>query len=125
MKKFYVRDADGEQYEVEEVEEDKNEVTEPALNADEIAALKKLAEVADRLIATVETAEEEPVADKKTEKKTEEPVADKKTEKKTEEVIETKTNDSMRSFGAIEPKKVVDEAIDNDVDDAWTKRYGG
>lgn len=118
MKKFYVRDADGEEYEVEEVEEldeGKNEVTEPALTADEIAALKKLAEVADRLIATVETAEEEPVTDKK----------DKKTEKKTEEVIETKTNDSMRSFGAIETKKVVDEAIDNDVDDAWTKRYGG
>lgn len=118
MKKFYVRDADGEEYEVEEVEEldeGNNKVTEPALTADEIAALKKLAEVADRLIATVETAEEEPVADKK----------DKKTEKKTEEVIETKTNDSMRSFGAIETKKVVDEAIDNDVDDAWTKRYGG
>ena len=118
MKKFYVRDADGEEYEVEEVEEveeldeGKNEVTEPALTADEIAALKKLAEVADKLIATVETAEEEPIAD-------EEP------EEKTEEVIETKTNDSMRSFGAIERKKVVDEAIDNDVDDAWTKRYGG
>ena len=118
MKKFYVRDADGEEYEVEEVEEveeldeGKNEVTEPALTADEIAERKKLAEVADRLIATVETAEEEPIAD-------EEP------EEKTEEVIETKTNDSMRSFGAIERKKVVDEAIDNDVDDAWTKRYGG
>lgn len=118
MKKFYVRDADGEEYEVEEVEEVEevdegtNEVTEIALTADEIAALKKLAEVADRLIATVETAEEEPVTD-------EEP------EKKTEEVIETKTNDSMRSFGAIETKKVVDEAIDNGVDDAWTKRYGG
>ena len=115
MKKFYVRDADGEEYEVEEVEEldeGENEVTEPALTADEIAALKKLAEVADRLIATLETAEEEPIAD-------EEP------EEKTEEVIETKTNDSMRSFGAIERKKVVDEAIDNDVDDAWTKRYGG
>ena len=117
MKKFYVRDADGEEYEVEEVEEveeldeGKNEVTEPALTADEIAALKKLAEVADRLIAIVETAEEEPVADEETEK--------------TEEVIETKTNDSMRSFGAIETKKVVDEAIDNGVDDAWTKRYGG
>lgn len=118
MKKFYVRDADGEEYEVEEVEEVKeldegtNEVTEIALTADEIAALKKLAEVADRLIATVKTAEEEPVTD-------EEP------EEKTEEVIETKTNDSMRSFGAIETKKVVDEAIDNGVDDAWTKRYGG
>ena len=115
MKKFYVRDADGEEYEVEEVEEldeGKNEVTEPALTADEIAALKKLAEVADRLIATLETAEEEPIAD-------EEP------EENTEEVIETKTNDSMRSFGAIERKKVVDETIDNDVDDAWTKRYGG
>lgn len=117
MKKFYVRDADGEEYEVEEVEEldeGKNEVTEPALTADEIAALKKLAEVADRLIATLETAEEEPVTDEKTEET-----------EKTEEVIETKTNDSMRSFGAIERKKVVDEAIDNDVDDAWTKRYGG
>ena len=69
MKKFYVRDADGEEYEVEEVEEveeldeGKNEVTEPALTADEIAALKKLAKVADRLIATIETAEEEPVDD--------------------------------------------------------------
>ena len=117
MKKFYVRDADGEEYEVEEVEEldeGKNEVTEPALTADEIAALKKLAEVADRLIATLETAEEEPIADEETEET-----------EKTEEVIETKTNDSMRSFGAIERKKVVDETIDNDVDDAWTKRYGG
>ena len=54
-----------------------------------------------------------------------EPIADEEPEEKTEEVIETKTNDSMRSFGAIETKKVVDEAIDNGVDDAWTKRYGG
>lgn len=114
MKKFYVRDADGEEYEVEEINENKDEVTETALTADDIAALKKLAGVADRLLATIETAEENPVADEEVEET-----------EKTEEVIETKINDSMRSFGAIETKKVVDESIDNAIDDAWTKRYGG
>ena len=131
MKKFYVRDADGEEYEVEEINECHDdeiaEATETALTADEIAALKRLAGVADKILATLETSDEttqdpdETLKDEDVEE--EEKMED---EEKTEEVIETKTRDSRRSFGAIEKRKaVVDDSLNTDIDDAWAKRYGG
>ena len=131
MKKFYVRDADGEEYEVEEINEchddETMEATETALTADEIAALKRLAGVADKLLATLETSDEETQDPDETLKDEdvgeEEKMED---EEKTEEVIETKTCDSRRSFGAIEKRKaVVDDSLNTDIDDAWAKRYGG
>ena len=126
MKKFFVRDADGEEYEVEEIKEchdddvieEISEIEEQpeALTNEEIAALKRLAAVADRLLSTVDTEDEEKdIADEEV------------TEEKKEELVDTtKTRDSRKSFGAIEKRKAtVDDSLNTDIDDAWAKRYGG
>ena len=136
MKKFFVRDADGEEYEVEEIKEchdddvieevSETEEQPEALTNEEIAALKRLAAVADRLLSTVNTEDEDPemIDDEDEEKDT----ADEEvTEEKKEEVVDTtKTRDSRKSFGAIEKRKAtVDDSLNTDIDDAWAKRYGG
>ena len=136
MKKFFVRDADGEEYEVEEIKEcHGNDVIEEiseteeqpeALTKEEIAALKRLAAVADRLLSTVNTEDEDPeTLDDEDEEKD---IGDEEvTEEKKEEVVDTtKTRDSRKSFGAIEKRKAtVDDSLNTDIDDAWAKRYGG
>lgn len=136
MKKFFVRDADGEEYEVEEIKECHDddvieEVSETkeqpeVLTNEEIAALKRLAAVADRLLSTVNTEDEDPeMIDDEDEEKD---IADEEvTEEKKEEVVDTtKTRDSRKSFGAIEKRKAtVDDSLNTDIDDAWAKRYGG
>lgn len=214
MKKFFVRDADGEEYEVEEIKECKDEVVEYAkqlqfkreylasrhlgkdafyfdgnnavdgktdrnipgarlgmdrkqleavldkyfrvhdsvkdddvieevseteeqpevLTDEEIKALKTLASVADKLVAltmdedkTEDDEEDKEIVELGDEDEDEEEIDEIKEKK--EEVVDTeekKTHDSMKSFGAIEKKKtVVDSEIDTDIDNAWTKRYGG
>ena len=136
MKKFFVRDADGEEYEVEEIKEchdddvieevSETEEQPEALTNEEIAALKRLAAVADRLLSTVNTGDEDPeMIDDEDEEKD---IADEEvTEEKKEEVVDTtKTRDSRKSFGAIEKRKAtVDDSLNTDIDDAWAKRYGG
>ena len=136
MKKFFVRDADGEEYEVEEIKEchdddvieevSETEERPEALTKEEIAALKRLAAVADRLLSTVNTEDEDPeMIDDEDEEKD---IADEEvTEEKKEEVVDTtKTRDSRKSFGAIEKRKAtVDDSLNTDIDDAWAKRYGG
>ena len=136
MKKFFVRDADGEEYEVEEIKEchdddvieevSETEEQPEALTNEEIAALKRLAAVADRLLSTVNTEDEDPeMIDDEDEEKD---IADEEvTEEKKEEVVDTtKTRDSRKSFGAIEKRKAtVDDSLNTDIDDAWAKRYGG
>lgn len=136
MKKFFVRDADGEEYEVEEIKECRDddvieEVSETeeqpeALTKEEIVALKRLAAVADRLLSTVNTEDEDPeTLDDEDEEKD---IGDEEvTEEKKEEVVDTtKTRDSRKSFGAIEKRKAtVDDSLNTDIDDAWAKRYGG
>lgn len=136
MKKFFVRDADGEEYEVEEIKEchdddvieevSETEEQPEALTKEEIAALKRLAAVADRLLSTVNTEDEDPeMIDDEDEEKD---IADEEvTEEKKEEVVDTtKTRDSRKSFGAIEKRKAtVDDSLNTDIDDAWAKRYGG
>ena len=136
MKKFFVRDADGEEYEVEEIKEchddavieevSETEEQPEALTNEEIAALKRLAAVADRLFSTVNTEDEDPeMIDDEDEEKD---IADEEvTEEKKEEVVDTtKTRDSRKSFGAIEKRKAtVDDSLNTDIDDAWAKRYGG
>lgn len=136
MKKFFVRDADGEEYEVEEIKEchdddvieevSETEEQPEALTNEEIAALKRLAAVADRLLSTVNTEDEdlETLGDEDEEKD----IGDEEvTEEKKEEVVDTtKTRDSRKSFGAIEKRKAtVDDSLNTDIDDAWAKRYGG
>ena len=136
MKKFFVRDADGEEYEVEEIKEchdddvieeiSETEEQPEALTNEEIAALKRLAAVADRLLSTVKAEDEDPeTLDDEDEEKD---IGDEEvTEEKKEEVVDTtKTRDSRKSFGAIEKSKAtVDDSLNTDIDDAWAKRYGG
>ena len=136
MKKFFVRDADGEEYEVEEIKEchdddvieevSETEEQPEALTNEEIAALKRLAAVVDRLLSTVNAEDEDPeMIDDEDEEKD---IADEEvTEEKKEEVVDTtKTRDSRKSFGAIEKRKAtVDDSLNTDIDDAWAKRYGG
>ena len=136
MKKFFVRDADGEEYEVEEIKEchgddvieeiSETEEQPEALTNEEIVALKRLAAVADRLLSTVDTEDEdtETLDDEDEEKD----IGDEEvTEEKKEEVVDTtKTRDSRKSFGAIEKRKaIVDDSLNTDIDNAWAKRYGG
>lgn len=136
MKKFFVRDADGEEYEVEEIKEchdddvieeiSETEEQPEALTNEEIVALKRLAAVADRLLSTVKAEDEDPeTLDDEDEEKD---IGDEEvTEEKKEEVVDTtKTRDSRKSFGAIEKRKaIVDDSLNTDIDDAWAKRYGG
>ena len=136
MKKFFVRDADGEEYEAEEIKEchdddvieevSETEEQPEALTNEEIAALKRLAAVTDRLLSTVNTEDEDPetLGDEDEEKD----IGDEEvTEEKKEEVVDTtKTRDSRKSFGAIEKRKAtVDDSLNTDIDNAWAKRYGG
>lgn len=136
MKKFFVRDADGEEYEVEEIKEchdddvieevSETEEQPEALTNEEIAALKRLAAVADRLLSMAKAEDEDPeTLDDEDEEKD---IGDEEvTEEKKEEVVDTtKTRDSRKSFGAIEKRKAtVDDSLNTDIDDAWAKRYGG
>lgn len=137
MKKYYIKDDDDREYEViesdisEDVDEtpDVEEVT--ALSEEDIDALKRLAAVADQLIALVQTQDasaEEPV-----EEPVEEPLTDEDPEEvdevdeteETEEVVDT-CKDSKRSFGALEKKKIkADDSLNDEVSDAWAKRFGG
>lgn len=138
--KYKVRDEDGKQYEVEEVKEanatDEDETEKPltntctedeSLSADDISALKKLAGIADKLLALVDKpATEDEDEDENVE---EEEIEDE--DEQIEEVIDTdgpkKAKDSIKkSAGAIENKtKVVDAIEEDDIATAWAKRYGG
>lgn len=135
MKKYHIKDADGSEYEVEEINdveetmpelEEEPEVHDEALSEDEIAALRRLAAVADKLVALVsepEPAEEESV---------EEPVDEEFDEEEEEEVIDTcgnmerQAHDSKGSIGQLEKKgNKIDDSLTDDVAIAWAKRYGG
>lgn len=125
-KKFYVKDEDGEEYEVEKVSEEKEVKDEMALTDEEIAALKKLASIADKLmtLASDEMHDEEP--EEKEEEKDDED----------EEIVDTdscsdkeKLHDSRKSAASIINKNIKnkDSVADSQLDiaDAWAKRYGG
>lgn len=131
--KFNVRDENGKEYEVEEVEEikktDEDEIKKPltntctddALSPEEIASLKKLAGIADKLCALVDTTTDEEEEEEEIEDEGEQ----------IEEVIDTdepkKAKDSIKkSAGAIEKKTVkTEDSVEDDVAAAWAKRYGG
>ena len=133
--KFNVRDENGKEYKVEEVEEVKktddedetkkpltNTCTDDALSPEEIASLKKLAGMADKLCALVDTTTDEEEEEEEIEDEGEQ----------IEKVIDTdepkKAKDSIKkSAGAIEKKtvKTEDSVKEDDVAAAWAKRYGG
>ena len=145
MKKFHVKDEDGEVFEVEELDEtapasatdpepeSKPEVNDDnGLSEDEISALKGLAAIAPKLMKLVENTADACEDEDKEEldDECEDPTVDDKDEQ-IEEVIdtdeETKPRDSKKSFGAIERKKKAKDSIKDaiDVETAWAKRYGG
>ena len=118
MKTFHIKDEDGKEYEVEEIkaETSENPVKDDALTDDEIAALKKLASVADKLIAltSTDTVEDED----------EDVDVDINADKDDEEVVDT---DTTKSMNALEKKANTMDSIDvqDSVNDAWAKYYGG
>ena len=139
MKKYLVKDED-EGLVVTELDEEPEKKTEDedideevhdddALTPEEISALKSLAAVASDLVALVDKSktsdEDEEIddEDEELEDEDEETLLD----EDEEEVIETgKAHDSKKSFGAIQRKsKPKDSLEDDEVADAWAKRYGG
>ena len=132
--RFKIRDKNGKEFNVEEIEEVKDEpLTEACdddegLSSEEIASLKQLAAVADKLIGLVNTTTDEDEIEDEEEEEIEE-IEDEEKEQ-IEEVIDTskkKTADSIKkSATAIEKKIKTDDSLDKDaVSDAWAKRYGG
>ena len=136
--KFFVKDEDNETFEVEEIEETPaKEVTteveakDEALSAEEIAALKKLAAVADKLIGMCTTSDEDESdedvdvdADTDEDEDGKEEVLD--TDEDDDKVI--KPRDSKKSFGSIEKKRKAVSTVDSQqesIAEAWAKRYGG
>ena len=138
--KFFVKDEDNETFEVEEIEETPaKEVTteveakDEALSAEEIAALKKLATVADKLIGMCTTSDEDESdedvdvdvdADTDEDEDGKEEVLD--TDEDDDKVI--KPRDSKKSFGSIEKKRKAVSTVDSQqesIAEAWAKRYGG
>lgn len=140
MKKFVVRDENNKEYEVEEVAEvketdaDESAGTESAaLSEDEIGALKKLASMADKLIALVEIEKDEH-ADEPESEMLDEDEDEEVEEEEFEEVVDTDEevekmtrHDSKRSVGSIEKKRKTQDSDshEHDVAQAWAKRYGG
>lgn len=139
MKKYLVKDED-EGLVVTELDEEPEKKTEDedideevhdddALTPEEISALKSLAAVASDIVALVEKSktsdEDEEIDDEDEELEDEDEEA--LLDEDEEEVIETgKAHDSKKSFGAIQRKsKPKDSLEDDEVADAWAKRYGG
>lgn len=138
--KFNVRDEDGNEFEIEEVttqpdtgdgdgqlpQNEPAKTTDDELSVEEIASLKKLASVAEQLIALipVEEAEHAETGDEDEDEDDDEE----------ETLVETgdcgampaKKDSLKKSVGANEPKAHAnDSAVEDAVSDAWAKRYGG
>ena len=138
MKKFLIKDEDGTEFEVQEIEKKEEEVVPTqdefgALSEDEISALKRLASVADKLIALTETTDEdikeevkEVIEDEDEDDEDEIVEEDKEEIIDTDEVEEDKNNmhDSINSIGSkISTNDSVD--IQTDIANAWANRYKG
>ena len=141
--KFFVKDEDNETFEVEEIEETPaKEVTtevetkDEALSAEEIAALKKLAGVADKLISMCTTSDEDESDEDNEDVDVDVDADTDEDEDGKEEVLDTdeeddkviKPRDSKKSFGSIEKKRKAVSTVDSQqesIAEAWAKRYGG
>lgn len=107
--KLKVKDANEEVIEIEETDAASVELTE-----EELASLKKLLPVADKLLALLEVDDTDPVE------------VEAEDEDEDEEKIEVA--DSFASVGAVHKKKKSledSEQLEQAVDNAWAKRYGG
>ena len=143
MRKYHVIDEDGSEYQVEELDEElveeqeEIEDDEPIINSlsnEELEALKKLAAVADKLVALTETKDSDMDEDNLVDEDEDEELEDSDEDK--EEVIDTDeeekgktpTHDSKKSFGSLEVKRrktIEDSSLVDEISDAWAKRYGG
>ena len=144
--KFKIKDEDGRNYEIEEIETNDDDITEVSeieaveekeeLTPEDISTLKKLIEAAPKLIKLLaveekEHAENPELVDEDMVEDEEEEIAeveDEDEEEEKEEILETKTHDSKRSIGSLESKKAtkLDDSLDCcSVEKAWAKRYGG
>lgn len=132
--KFYVKDEDGTEYTAEEISEEEivpEEHIEPhdeALSDDEISALKKLAEVADKLVALVADKVEDDDEDIDEEDNDEEEI--KEVDEDEDEVVDTrkKSKDSKTSVGSLERKHLSRDSYDDlqeNIADSWNKRFNG
>lgn len=140
--KFNVRDEDGNKFEVEEVtkqpdagdcggqlpQNEPAKATDDELSVEEIASLKKLASVAEKLISLIpaDNAGQEPAT---TGDEDEDEDDDEE-----ETVVETgdcgampaKKDSLKKSVGANESKtRAEDSVVEDAVSEAWAKRYGG
>ena len=130
MRKYHVVDDDGSEYQVEEFDDDVVEEQDVnTLSDDEIATLKRLASVADKLLAKLndeDNMEENNLEDEDEEEEekvvdTEEDLDD---EDEDEEDKKT-THDSKKSFGSLESKKkakVEDTSLVDEVSDKLHKQ---
>ena len=114
--KIRAKDANEEIIEIEEQDSASIELTE-----EELASLKKLLPVADKLLALISTEDSEEETFEDTDE--EEQVEDNEENEEKKEL-----GDSFKSIGAVhQTKKGLNdsEALEQDVDNAWAKRYGG
>lgn len=133
--KFHVKDDDGKDYIVEELEEEKvipSETVEDdedeTLSAEEIKSLRELLTVAPRLMDLLKEEHKEHAEDEDEDEDEEEIIEDDDEEiEKKEEILETKSHDSKKAYGSIEKikKAYVDDSLTDSVSDAWAKRYNG
>lgn len=114
--KIRAKDANEEIIEIEEQDSASIELTE-----EELASLKKLLPVADKLLALISTEDSEEETFEDTDE--EEQVEDSEENEEKKEL-----GDSFKSIGAVhQTKKGLNdsEVLEQDVDNAWAKRYGG
>lgn len=114
--KIRAKDANEEIIEIEEQDSASIELTE-----EELASLKKLLPVADKLLALISTEDSEEETFEDTDE--EEQVEDNEENEEKKEL-----GDSFKSIGAVhQTKKGLNdsEALEQVVDNAWAKRYGG
>ena len=138
--KFKIKDEDGRNYEIEEIETNDDDITEVSeietveekeeLTPEDISTLKKLIEAAPKLIKLLaveekEHAENPELVDEDMVEDEEEEIAeveDEDEEEEKEEILETKTHDSKKSIGSLESKKAtrLDDSLDCcSVEKAW------
>ena len=135
--KFLIKDEEGKTFEIEEVEETKDNEScipgnkpemketkdEESLTSEEISALKALAAVSDKIVAFF--SEKETEDSKKDEKE------EKETEKEKEKVVETESKDSKTELASAvgstkskDSNNVVTENLEEEICKAWANRGG-
>lgn len=145
--KFNIRDIDGTEYSVDEIEEvkeadihddddveiDTTEIESSELSPEEVSALKRLAAVADKLVEMVGSSDvHDDEDDFEEEKEIVEEASDGDYEEadddEEETVVDTKKmKDSFnRSAFKTEKRKKIDDSLEVDeISEAWDKRYNG